>query len=109
MSTWNGQKKHDRINTWTDPEKETTSKEQLSKHTGPSVLLMFFTNFNIVKKPEQPSSNDLLQAACVVNSGQKSKQQRPNRPAKPAAHIENSGLSCEKHKENNSNSSTEEC
>ena len=57
---------------------------------------MFFTSFNIVEKPEQPSSNDLLPAACVVNSGQKSNQQRPNRRVKPAAHIVNSGLSCEK-------------
>ena len=44
-----------------DPEKETMSKKHLSKHTGTSVLLMFFTSFNIVEKPELPSSNDLLQ------------------------------------------------
>ena len=64
---------------------------------------MFFTSFYIVEKPEQPSSNDFLPAACVVNSGQKSNQQRPNRTAKPAAHLVNSELSCEKHKESNSN------
>ena len=64
---------------------------------------MFFTSFNIVEKPELPSSNDLLPAACVVNLGQKSNQQRRNQTAKPAAHLVNSGLSCEKHKENNSN------
>ena len=84
-------------------------KKQLSKHTGPSVLLIFFTSFNIVEKLEQPSSNDLLPAACVVNSEQKLFQQRPNRTAKPAAHLVNSGLSCEKNKENNSNLSTEDC
>ena len=70
---------------------------------------MFFTSCKIVEKPEQSSSTDLLPAACVVNSGQKSNQQRPNRTAKAAAHLVNSGLSCEKHKENNSNLSTEEC
>ena len=70
---------------------------------------MFFTSFNIVEKPEQPSSNDLLLAACIVNSGQKLKQQRPNRTAKPSAHLVNSELSCEKRKENNRNLSTEEC
>ena len=70
---------------------------------------MFFTSFNIVEKPEQPSSNDLLPAACVINYGQKSNQQRPNRTTKPAAHLVNSGLSYEKHKENNSNLSTEDC
>ena len=70
---------------------------------------MFFTSFNIVEKPEQPSFNDLLLAACVVNSDQKSNQQRPNRTAKPTAHLVNAGLSCRKHKENNSNLSTEEC
>ena len=64
---------------------------------------MFFTSFNIVEKPELPSSNDVLPAACVVNSGQKSNQQRPNGTAKPATHLVNSELSCEKHKENNSN------
>ena len=78
-------------------------KKQLSKHTGPSVLLMFFTSFYIVEKPEQPSSNDLVPAACVVNPGQKSNQQLPNRTAKPAAQLVNLGLSCENHKENNSN------
>ena len=104
-----GKRKQDRINTWTDPEIETTSKKQLSKHTGPSVLLMFFNSFNIVEMPEQPSSIDLLPAACVVNSGKNSNQQLPNRTAKPAAHLVNSGLSCEKHKENNRNLSTEEC
>ena len=57
---------------------------------------MFFTSFNIVEKPEQPSSNDLLPAACVVNSGQKSNRQRPNRTAKPAAHLVILGLSYEK-------------
>ena len=70
---------------------------------------MFFTSLNIVEKPEQPSSNDLLPTACVVNSVQKSNQQHSNRTAKTAAHLVNSGLSCEKHKENNSNLSTEEC
>ena len=85
------------------------SKKQLSKHTGPSVLQMFSTSFNIVEKPKQPSSNDLLPDACVVNSGQKSNQQRPNRTAKPAAHPVNSELSFEKHKENNSSLSTEDC
>ena len=78
-------------------------KKQLSKHTGPSVLLMFFTSSYIVEKPEQPWSNDLLPAACVVNSGQKSNKQRSNRTAKPAAHLVNSGFSCQKHQENNSN------
>ena len=70
---------------------------------------MFFTSFSIVEKPEQPSSNDLLPAACVVNSGQKSNQTTSNRTAKPAANLVNSGLSCEKHKENNSNLSTGDC
>ena len=64
---------------------------------------MFFTSSYIVEKPEKPSSNDLLPAACVVISGQKSNKQRPNRTDKPAAHLVNSGLSCDKHKENNSN------
>ena len=77
-------------------------KKQLSKHTGQSVLLMFFTSFYIVEKPEQPSSIDLLPAACVANSGQKSNQKHPSQTAKPAAHLVNSGLSCEKHKKNNS-------
>ena len=58
---------------------------------------MFFNSFNIVEKPEQASSIDLLPAACVVNSGQKSNQQLPNRTVKPAAHLVNSGCSCEKH------------
>ena len=84
-------------------EKIQRPKKQLSKHTGTSVLLMFFTSFNIVEKPEQPSSNDLLPAACVVNSGQKSNQQRPNPTAKSATHLVSSGLNCEKHKEKNSN------
>ena len=101
MSTWNGQKKQDRINTRTHPEKETTSEKQLSKHTGPPVLLMFFTSCYIVEKPKQSSSNDLLPAACLVNSGQKSNKQRPNRTAKPVAHLVNSGFSCEKYKEDN--------
>ena len=70
---------------------------------------MFFTSFNIVEKPEQPSSNDLLLAAWIVNSGQKSNQKRPNWIAKPAAHLVNSELSCEKHKKNNRNLSNEEC
>ena len=64
---------------------------------------MFFTSFYIVEKPEQLSSIDLLPGACVVHSRQKSNQQRPNWTAKPAAQLVNSGLSCEKHKENNSN------
>ena len=70
---------------------------------------MFFTSFNIVEKPELPSSNDLLPAACVVNSGQTSNQQRPNRTAKPAAHLVNSGLSCEKQQQFTQRLSTEEC
>ena len=64
---------------------------------------MFFTSFNIVEKPELPSSNDLLPAACVENSGLNWNQHRPNPTAKPAAHLVNSGLSCERHMENNSN------
>ena len=90
-----GKRKQDHINTWIDPKKETTSKKQLSKHIRPPVLLMFLTSSYIVEKPEQPSSNDLLPAACVVNLGQKSNKQSLNRTAKPAAHLVNSGLSCE--------------
>ena len=74
--------------------------------TQPSVLLMFFTSSYIVEKQEQPSSNNLLPAACLVNSGQKSSKQRPNRTAMPAAHLVNSGPSSEKYKENNSNLQT---
>ena len=44
-----------------------------------------------------------MPAAFLVNSGQKSNNQRTNPAAKPAPRLVNSGLCCEKHKENTSN------
>ena len=46
---------------------------------------------------EHFSTNDLLLASCLVNSGQKLNKQRPNPAAMPAAHLIKSGLSCKKH------------
>ena len=96
-----GKRKQDRIDNTTHPEEATTSEKQLSKHTGPSVLLMFSTSSYILEKTRTAIIQLLLPAACFVNSGQKSNKQRPNQAAKPATHLLNSGLSCEKYKENN--------
>ena len=60
---------------------------------------MVFTSSYIVEKPEQTSSKDLLPAACLVISVQKSNKQRPSRTAKPAAQLVNLGLSYKKTQE----------